>query len=357
MLVFSGSAEVVHASLSLLRAPLLTLDLSNTGPLASAGGFLQTSLLTLSPSISPLFLSAEVADALASGQGLQTDAWSSTASVSVGLQTAALLPPQLSVSADVIQANASATCPNANPASGGTANYAVTVSGSALLANLKISAAGLPVKVSPNPGPNTVIAIPGVATIVLNEQVSSVSSTSTSGTGNITVNAIHITLDPALAAIAGGDIVISDAKAGITCTAPPPPTSPPPPPINCPVSDFVTYGGYIAGPNGGKANFGGVGGYKPNSSTTPTGHLNYVDHGVGGPHVKGSTVTSYSAMSATIRQLKYGCDASTKGCTVTVDDQGEPGSSDSFGISYPGYNAQGLLGGGNVQLHKPAGCP
>lgn len=333
-IAYSGRAEVLHTDLTLLAGalPPLLLDLSDTGALDATGGFKHVSLLTIDQPVSTLLtLKAEVASALTSGLGTESYSWASVASARVGLQSNPLLPAELSVRADVIQAASSAKCVSGSAAT----------SGSATLVNLSITALGVPVTVPVDPAPNTTIAVPGVATIVLNEQIVDAAA------GSITVNALHIRFDPALAAVAAGDIVISDAHSDISCSANPPPPQ-------CPVTDFVTFGGYIDGPNGGRANFGGVGGYKPNGLT---GHLNYLDHGSGGPHVSGASVSSYALSSSTARALVYGCDASTGGCNVYVDDQGEPGSSDSFSLGYTGYNAGGLLKGGNIQLHKPQGCP
>jgi len=43
---------------------------------------------------------------------------------------------------------------------------------------------------------------------------------------------------------------------------------------------------------------------------------------------------------------------------VTVMDQGEPGTADTFSIDVPelGYTQSGTLGGGNVQVHR-LHCP
>ena len=37
---------------------------------------------------------------------------------------------------------------------------------------------------------------------------------------------------------------------------------------------------------------------------------------------------------------------------LEVDDLGEPGRSDTFRISWPGYVAGGVLNGGNIQIHN-----
>ena len=119
------------------------------------------------------------------------------------------------------------------------------------------------------------------------------------------------------------------------------------------VTDFVTGGGWITGtPSGAKGNFGAAGGIKHGAWW---GHLSYIDHGQDGPHVKGTGVTSYSAVNATTRHIEGNAQVNgTDGFTYNVDvvDNGEPGSRDVFTIRLStGYSASGTLGGGNIQLH------
>lgn len=55
-----------------------------------------------------------------------------------------------------------------------------------------------------SPSPNTVINVPGIASVTINEQISN-------GDGSLTVNAIHIRL---LGSIGTGDVIISSATCG-----------------------------------------------------------------------------------------------------------------------------------------------
>jgi len=76
-------------------------------------------------------------------------------------------------------------------------------SGSSTIAGATFLGAALAV----NPAPNTKITIPGVATLILNEQIPS------GGPGNysLTVNAVHLILG---AALGSGDIIIAQSQCG-----------------------------------------------------------------------------------------------------------------------------------------------
>jgi hypothetical protein len=58
-----------------------------------------------------------------------------------------------------------------------------------------------------NPPPNTTITVPGVATVILNEQI----TTGGPGDYSLTVNAIHVKLNPLLGS---GDVIIAQSKCG-----------------------------------------------------------------------------------------------------------------------------------------------
>ena len=117
--------------------------------------------------------------------------------------------------------------------------------------------------------------------------------------------------------------------------------------------DWVTGGGWIKGPHGGKANFGVAGGIKKNAFW---GHLTYQDHGRNGPKVKGTGVTAYVAIDAVTRHIEGTAEINGFAGTYEVDvaDKGERGRSDTFSLTLStGYHAEGSLAGGNIQLHKP----
>ena len=77
--------------------------------------------------------------------------------------------------------------------------------GTASLASLEIGGEGGALE----PPPNTVIPVPGVGEIRLNEQISSSTRGEEEGVTNITVNAIHVVFDGPLGT---GDIIISQSR-------------------------------------------------------------------------------------------------------------------------------------------------
>jgi len=134
-----------------------------------------------------------------------------------------------------------------------------------------------------------------------------------------------------------------------------------PPPQKC--RDFVTGGGWINFDSNShsnkhdkndKATFGVSGGIKNGNFW---GQLSYNDHN--GVQVKSTSVTGYQIIDAVTRQIDGLAKVNGHGSfayTVIVKDNGEPGRNDSFSIVLSnGYSASGLLGGGNIQLHKACG--
>jgi hypothetical protein len=125
--------------------------------------------------------------------------------------------------------------------------------------------------------------------------------------------------------------------------------------------DFITGGGFIFKDSGAQANFGSHGGCKNGAFW---GHVNYVDHGgyngVSPYHVDSTEITGYLFDSAfpNARDI-CGFARTNAGETVRfrvrMEDNGEPGRSDRFGIVLDnGYRVTArVLGGGNIQLHKP----
>ena len=90
------------------------------------------------------------------------------------------------------------------------------------------------------------------------------------------------------------------------------------------------------------------------ASSKAGGHLNYIDHG-SGLKAKGTGVTAYQIINPTTRRILGTAEINgVSGFTydVTVSDNGEPGTSDTFAIILSnGYTASGTLIGGNIQLH------
>ena len=172
---FSGEAVALRAN-----ALGISLDLSDTGPLAASGGNLNTFLA----SVNVLGLaSADALKSTTSGGGTSSQSQSSVANLNLlgGL-----------IAADAVKSNSSATC------SSGQA----TVTGNAEVVGLV--AAGQSVLVS---NPNLAISLPGGISLIVNEQTISPSG----NTGSITVNALHVK-GPSI------DIVVASAQSGITCS-------------------------------------------------------------------------------------------------------------------------------------------
>src|SRR5438270_1815532 len=101
-------------------------------------------------------------------------------------------------------------------------------------------------------------------------------------------------------------------------------------PVPC---DFTTGGGFVYKDSGIKANFGLVAGCKHEAFF---GHVNYVDHETG-LHVSSDSITGYTepSGSTTRRDICGQADTNlfgTVGFHVAVMDNGEPGTSDRFGI-------------------------
>ncbi len=302
---FSGQATGVRATVL-----GVTTLLSDTGPLPASGDARETSLLTAS--VDGL-LTAEVLHASTIGQGDQSRAEASVANVglTVGGNT---------IAADFLMARAAAVCPTA-------------VSGSSEIINLVINN-GQPIVVSGQP--NQTIPLPN-GKVVINEQTSSVKG----NTGDITVNALHIVVNGI------ADVVISSAHADITCTGQ----------QVCTVgTDFVTGGGWIKAPSGGKGTFGVAGGIRNGAFW---GHLTYIDHGTGmNMKVKGTGVTAYTVVAATTRHIEGTAEINGQGgfnYSVDVADNGEPGRNDTFALKLSnGYDTSTQwLDGGNIQLHQP----
>lgn len=127
--------------------------------------------------------------------------------------------------------------------------------------------------------------------------------------------------------------------------------------------DFVTSGGFVYADSGKKANFGAHGGCKKGEFW---GHINYVDHTTG-YQVNSIQITGYLTPfpGSTIRDI---CGLATTNAPegqpvqfrVRLEDNGEPGVADRFGIALSnGYGVTTRLlgaggpGGGDVQLHDP----
>jgi hypothetical protein len=271
------------------------------------------------PDVTGGALKAEVLHAavVAQGNASRSDASLASLALSAAGQT---------ISAEFLAARAKAECNN------GTA----AVAGSSELASQTLNGQHIAV----TGAVNQTVLLPGIGSIVINEQVASASANK----GDITVRALHIVLTDPLTGKTT-DLTAAFAHADIACAGQNPP--------QCPNGkDFVTGGGFVAAPSGAKGTFGVAGGLKNGSLW---GHLVYDDHGAG-MRVKGTGVTAYTVTGPTSRHIEGTAEINGQSgfsYQVDVNDAGEPGrGADSFTLRLSnGYGASGTLGGGNIQLH------
>jgi len=303
---FSGRATVLEAH----AAGLLDLVLVDTGELPASGGSLEQTLLEANV---PGVLTAEVLHATTVGAKKASHSEASVANLD-------LTVAGHHIAAGLLMARATAVCEGTVASVTGDANVVtLTIDGQ----TITVSGA-----------PNQTVDLAGVH-IVINEQQSSVSG----GTGDITVNALHVTIT-GLTGEPLADVVVSAAHADITCGG------------VGPAGDCVTGGGWSTGtPSGAPANCGVAGGLR---NIGLWGHLTYIDHG-GKLKVKGTAITAYSVTGPTSRRIEGTAEVNGQaGFTFTVDvaDNGEPGDHDTFTLTLSnGYTAGGHLVGGNIQLH------
>ena len=132
--------------------------------------------------------------------------------------------------------------------------------------------------------------------------------------------------------------------------------------------DFVTGGGFVFKDNGERANFGAHGGCKHGKFW---GNVNFVDH-ENQFHMKSVEITGYLYDPATPNSrdicgwARINDQEQEVMFRVRLVDNGEPGTSDTFGLTIDNWYtsgerfyrvssrrlANGERGGGNVQLHK-----
>lgn len=313
---YIGSATALDVSVNFLLVNE-RIVLSDTGQLDSSGGSKDESLINVDEGV----VKASVLHATTVGSGNRTDSMAVTAELGLDLTS---LGVDLNINATVLQAVASAECTNGSP----------VLSGYSDIIGLTIN--GMPIEASGDP--NQTLDIGGLIKVTINEQVETDKS--------ITVTALRVEVLGVLGTPVA-EVAISRAEAGLICGSGPNGECPP-------AADFVTGGGFFSDEYGQRVNFGMNGGVFPNGDLK--GRFNLV---APGHHIRGSSVVDYRIIDDTTRELDYVADDNgTTFCTVTVADNGEPGRSDTFGISCDsGYSASGTLSqGGNIQLHKPKSC-
>lgn len=290
----------------------LTTELVHAGPLPSAGGADDATLVTAS--IGGI-LGAQILHAATAGAGDRAASDASVAGLGVHVGI-------LSLGASLVRASATASC----------AGGSVSTSGASQIVGLVINGKSITVTGRPN---QTVYLPLGLGRVVINEQISS--------SGEITVNALHVIL------LGVANIVVSQAHAGVTCGGP----------DICTDDDFVTGSGFVFGtPTGTRADLAVMAGI--DGGALFFGHLVFDDRDPGGPHVVGTSMTRYFFVDASTRRIEGTATVNGVGgftFVVEITDNGDPGSADVFTITLSnGYTASGVLAGGNFQLISDL-CP
>src|SRR6266702_2469550 len=211
-----------------------------------------------------------------------------------------LLPGDpLEVVASFAYAGATATCGGA--------------SGTSEIPDLTVAGVAVPVTGEPN----QVYSIPGVLTLVINEQIDG----SNGGTYDMTVNALHLIL------ATGVEAVVSSARGVMTCGG-----------------FFFAQGGQATCNgvpfSGDRVNFGFNAGPRPGTWPDVKGHLNLIDHGPNCEHhVQGTDVTDYFPWPPDDEQhcRRWAGDATLDGVpgyhfAAVTCDYGEPGRNDRFAV-------------------------
>ena len=182
---YSGDAAAARVDV----LGVVNLSIEDTGPLPPNGGALSTNLLTFQ--LQPI-LNLSLLSAATNGSNNQTNSQASVANLSLNVAG-------IHVTASVLTSNATAFC------SASTAS----VSGDSQVLDLKINGLRVDISTQPNFTINLL-----VASIVINEQISSVVISPTVNSADMTVNALH------LRALGLADVVISSSNAGVSCTVP-----------------------------------------------------------------------------------------------------------------------------------------
>jgi hypothetical protein len=174
---YGGRAKVAEVKVLVLDASAV-----DTGELPATGGKVDSTLLTVD--VGSVLHSSTASAKVETARGTTARAAVENLSLSV---------LGIGISADVIDANASAEC----------APEGVQASGSSIIANLKIAGATIAITGAPNQS----LDVGGLIRVVINEQVQTKSG--------IVVRALHVS---ALSALNVADVVVSSADARVSCT-------------------------------------------------------------------------------------------------------------------------------------------
>jgi hypothetical protein len=197
---YSGRATGVDLSVSTL-IPLshVSTIVSDTGFLPTSGGNIAVS--TTSVNVAGV-LSTGVVTSNTSG-GLPGGNEDTSQSDSTVNNLSASLIGAVTINATLIQSNTMCQCGL------GT----VSCTGGSTLTNLAVVAAGIPVVINITGAPNQIVNLPlGLGSIIINEQISA-------GSGDITVNALHVLLTPL--GLASTDLIVAHSHSDIQCALSP----------------------------------------------------------------------------------------------------------------------------------------
>ena len=181
---YSGEAAAVKADV----LGIINAAISDTGPLSPTGGSFSATLLDLQL---PPTLTLNLLSGSTQGSNNTVNSQASVTNVSVNIAG-------VHITASVLTSNATAFC------SASTAND----SGSSTIVGLRVN--GLSIKVTGEPN-QTIPLI--VGSLVINEQISSVSINPSANSANMLVNALHLRV------LGIADVAISSSQAGMSCPA------------------------------------------------------------------------------------------------------------------------------------------
>ncbi len=204
--------------------------------------------------------------------------------------------------------------------------------------------------IAANVPPNTTIVVPGVGTVILNEQIFGGDGKQST---SLTVDMIDVTLAGSL----GGEIIVSSAHSDVNFTIPGP--SPEQGEVH------MTGGGRLGSSPGDFATFGFNAGLH---NGAPEGQLEYQDHNQSRRlNFHGTSITSFSVDPNNLNCVTFSGTGRLNGVdgytfTVTACDNGDPGrGQDTFKITIWGPNGykyssidwyMDVITAGNIQEHS-----
>jgi len=193
---FSGEATVVDVLVNnpLGGDPLLDLQLGEAGPLSPAGGSDEDEILNANINQAPLTATASVIRATTEGAGSTAQSVATIADLNLALTNL------VAVTSTTLESTATAQC----------VRRGATVSGDSVIEDLAIN--GTTVTVTG--APNQMVDI-GPIHLVINEQTENVASDRTFG--EITVNALHITVTNPIGGAVLAEVILSSSHADVTC--------------------------------------------------------------------------------------------------------------------------------------------